>query len=191
MVADGLLRVKCGCGDGSYSVVWSCGGWLNGVLEGPFVVPCTASATEWPSRPSFHYIVEGWNHQMKLSGLAAFLLYDTLQRGQVTDGRAFCLRQHGKGHHLDVDLNQDGGAKSGARRAGDAGYHLELDFPLNEDLLAAFRDHTVLAVDKDLAEQLGSARVDARLEGNTVTLMLCTDIGCWTFSQGGDQDMER
>ncbi|MFW6103065.1 MAG: hypothetical protein ACOC7M_02085 [Chloroflexota bacterium] len=108
----------------------------------------------------------------------------------MTDGRTFCLRQHGKGHYLDADLSLDGVANSGMRKADGPGYHLELDFPGNEDLLAAFRKHAALAVHKDLAEQLGTTKVDARLEGNTVTLMLCTDIGCWTFWEDGDQHLE-
>ena len=120
---------------------------------------------------------------MNLSGLAAFLLHDTLQRGGVTDGRTFCLRQHGLGRHLDVELGPDGLAKSGTKQGGGPGYHLELDLPGNEDLVAVFREQAALAVHKDLAEQLGPARVDARLEGDTMTLTLCTDIGSWAFLQ--------
>ena len=117
---------------------------------------------------------------MKLSGLAAFFLYDELQRCGVTDGRAFCLRWCDGGFLLDIDYPAVGDRLAVFRgeHRNKAGYQLEVDWPRDSDRVAVFRQKVVLALDKRLNEELADTRLDARLncDEDSVTMMLCREV---------------
>jgi hypothetical protein len=115
---------------------------------------------------------------MKLSGSAAFLLYDALERAGVVDGRAFCLRAERSDPALDVDWpdSEDrAGLPAGGQQTLDA-YNLAVDWPGSGDKVAVLREKVVLAIDKTLDECLTNTRLEARLEGDDVRLILCTSI---------------
>lgn len=132
-----------------------------------------------------HYCLQRILTGMRLSGSAGFFLHDALRRAGIADGRAFCLRTDEGRFLLDADWpdSEDSLAVLRGRYGATAGYRLEVDWPGVDDKVAVFREMVILAIEKTLDEQLANARLDARAEGDSVSLMLSTSIAWPCLSQ--------
>ena len=121
---------------------------------------------------------------MRLSGLAGFFLYDALQRSGREGAQTFCLRQQ-EGDDEYVFPQDSGLGAFRIYRAGLNGLHLELGEPRESDRVALVRGRPVLAIDKGLDTRTDSMRLDARMEGDEVMLMVSSDIASFTLSETG------
>jgi hypothetical protein len=83
-----------------------------------------------------------------VSGLAGLFLYEALDAAQVPPSETFCLRPQGDGYSFATDVFD------------------------SSDCVATFRDRVVIAAPRELCDGLGACRLEAHLNGDSVSLLL-------------------